>query len=247
MIDGVEGYLARIIVGVEGQSEIHYAMPVRNMLYDALNYSGQVNGVSEKNRKDGLLMTSAEFLSGIRKEDKLIPVVTIVVTFQPEAWDGPMSVHEMLDWRGIPEQVQELIPNYKMLLIQPESYEEEKVSNPQSTFGVIMGLLKYASSMENFQKYVDTHEEVLSNMPVRAAVVLNEFCTLDLSERELEEEEVIDMCQAVREMKEVSRREGRIEGAIRVYYQKLNYSVQQIAAELDMEVEDVEKVIQTLD
>ena len=141
VIDGVEGYLARIIVGVEGQSEIHYAMPVRNMLYDALNYSGQVNGVGEKNRKDGLLVTSAEFLSGIRKEDKLIPVVTIVVTFQPEAWDGPMSVHEMLDWRGIPEQVQELIPNYKMLLIQPESYEEEKVSNPQSTFGVIMGLL----------------------------------------------------------------------------------------------------------
>ena len=247
VIDGADGYLARIIVGVEEQSETHYAMPVRNMLYDALNYSGQVNGIGEKNRKDGLLVTSAEFLSGIRKEDKLIPVVTIVVTFQPETWDGPMSVHEMLDWRGIPEQVQELIPNYKMLVIQPESYEEEKVSNPQSTFGVIMGLLKYASSMENFQKYVDTHEEVLSNMPVRAAAVLNEFCTLDLSEQELEEEEVIDMCQAVRDMKEVSRREGRIEGAIRVYYQKLNYSVQQIAAELDMEVEDVEKVIQTLD
>ena len=251
VIDGADGYLARIIVGVEEQSETHYAMPVRNMLYDALNYSGQVNGIGEKNHKDGLLVTSAEFLSGIRKEDKLIPVVTIVVTFQPEAWDGPMSVHEMLDWRGIPEQVQELIPNYKMLLIQPESYEEEKVSNPQSTFGVIMGLLKYASSMENFQKYVDTHEEVLSNMPVRAAAVLNEFCTLDLSEHELEEEEVIDMCQAVREMKEVSRREGRIEGrmegAIRVYYQKLNYSVQQIAAELDMEVENVEKVIQSLD
>ena len=243
VIDGADGYLARIIVGVEEQSETHYAMPVRNMLYDALNYSRQVNGIGEKKRKDGLLVTSAEFLSGIRKEDKLIPVVTIVVTFQPEAWDG----HEMLDWRGIPEQVQELIPNYKMLLIQPESYEEEKVSNPQSTFGVIMGLLKYASSMENFQKYVDTHEEVLSNMPVRAAAVLNEFCTLDLSEQELEEEEVIDMCQAVREMKEVSRREGRMEGAIRVYYQKLNYSVQQIAAELGIEVEEVEKVIQTLD
>lgn len=42
-----------------------------------------------------------------------------------------------------------------------------------------MGLLKYASSMENFQKYVDTHEEVLSNMSVKAAAVLNEFCTAD--------------------------------------------------------------------
>ena len=132
-------------------------------------------------------------------------------------------------------------------MLQPSDYKEEKVSNPQSTFGVIMGLLKYASSMEGFQKYVDEHEEVLSNMPVKAAAVLNEFCTLDLTEQELEKNELIDMCQAVREMKEVSRREGRIEGAIRVYYQKLNYSVQQIAAELDMEVEDVEKVIQTLD
>ena len=109
--------------------------------------------------------------------------------------------------------------------------------------------------MENFQKYVDTHEEVLSNMPVRAAAVLNEFCTLDLSEQELEEEEVIDMCQAVREMKEVSRREGRIEGrmegerkgAIRVYYQELDYSVEQIADKLGIEVEEVEKVIQSLE
>ena len=102
-----------------------------------------------------------------------------------------------------------------------------------------MGLLKYASSMEGFQKYVDEHEEVLSNMPVKAAAVLNEFCTLDLTEQELEKNEVIDMCQAVREIKEVSRREGRMEGAIRVCYQKLNYSVQQIAAELGIEVEEV--------
>ncbi len=246
VIDGVEGYLARIIVGVEEQSETHYAMPVRNMLYDALNYSGQVNGIGEKNRKNGLLSTSAEFLSGIRKEDKLVPVVTIVVTFQPEAWDGPMSVHEMLDWRGIPEQVQELTPNYKMLLIQPESYEEEKVSNPQSTFGVIMGLLKYASSMEDFQKYVDEHEEVLSNMPVRAAAVLNEFCTLDLTEQELEKDEVIDMCQAVREMKEVSRREGRMEGERRgkvLMCAEFGMSVEDICQKFSLDIEEVEKIL----
>ena len=246
VIDGVEGYLARIIVGVEEQSETHYAMPVRNMLYDALNYSGQVNGVSEKNHKDGLLMTSAEFLSGIRKEDKLIPVVTIVVTFQPEAWDGPMSVHEMLDWRGIPDELRKRIPDYEMLLLQPSDYKEEKVSNPQSTFGVIMGLLKYASSMEDFQKYVDTHEEVLSNMPVRAAAVLNEFCTLDLTEQELEKDEVIDMCQAVREMKEVSRMEGRMEGELRgkvLMCAEFGMSVEDISQKLSLDTEEVEKIL----
>ena len=246
VIDGVEGYLARIIVGVEEQSETHYAMPVRNMLYDALNYSGQVNGIGEKNRKDGLLVTSAEFLSGIRKEDKLIPVVTIVVTFQPEAWDGPMSVHEMLDWRGIPNELKRRIPDYEMLLLQPSDYKEEKVSNPQSTFGVIMGLLKYASSMKNFQKYVDTHEEVLSNMPVRAAAVLNEFCTLDLTEQELEKDEVIDMCQAVREMKEVSRMEGRMEGELRgkvLMCAEFGMSVEDISQKLSLDTEEVEKIL----
>ncbi len=184
---------------------------------------------------------------GIRKEDKLIPVVTIVVTFQPEAWDGPMNVHDMLDWKGIPSEIRARIPNYEMLLLQPSDYDEEKVSNPQSTFGVIMGLLKYASSMKDFQKYVDRHEDVLSNMPASAAAVLNEFCTLDMSEKELEEDEVIDMCQAVREMKEVSRQEGRQEGAIKVYYQRMNYTAEQIAEEMNMDVEDVEKIIETLD
>lgn len=246
-VDGEDGYFARIIVGVEEQSETHYAMPVRNMLYDALNYSNQVRRIAEVNRREGITLSAAEFLSGIRKEDKLIPVVTIVVTFQPEAWDGPMNVHDMLDWKGIPSEIRARIPNYEVLLLQPSDYDEEKVSNPQSTFGVIMGLLKYASSMKDFQEYVDQHEDVLSNMPASAAAVLNEFCTLDMSEKELEEDEVIDMCQAVREMKDVSRQEGRQEGAIKVYYQKMNYTAEQIAEEMNMDVEDVKKIIETLD
>ena len=97
--------------------------------------------------------------------------------------------------------------------------------------------------MDGFQKYVDEHEEVLSNMPVRAAAVLNEFCTLDLTEQESEKNEVIDMCQAVREMKEVSEQKG----AIRVYYQELHYSAEQIAQKVGMDVKAVEKVIETLE
>lgn len=253
-IDNTEEYLARIIVGIEEQSEVHYAMPVRNMLYDALNYSGQVSRITERNRLEGIKVSSAEFLSGFRKDDRLIPVITIVVTFQSEIWDGPMSVHDMLELRGIPERLKMRIPNYEMLLLQPLKYDESKEHDLQSTFGVVMGLLKYASSMEKFQQYVDEHENILSNMPARAAAVVNEFCILDMSEQELEERRVINMCQAVRQMKEVSRREGEIageikgeiKGQVKVYYQKLNYSADQIAQELGMSVEAVEEIIRTL-
>ena len=40
-----------VLFGVENQSHIHYAMPVRNMLYDAINYSAQVNEKTKKYRK----------------------------------------------------------------------------------------------------------------------------------------------------------------------------------------------------
>ena len=34
-----------MLLGIENQTNVHYAMPIRNMLYDALNYSSQVEKV----------------------------------------------------------------------------------------------------------------------------------------------------------------------------------------------------------
>lgn len=55
-----------VLLGVENQSDIHYAMPVKNMVYDAMEYSTQVNEAARlhKNAKD--YESGAEFLSGFR-------------------------------------------------------------------------------------------------------------------------------------------------------------------------------------
>lgn len=37
-----------LILGVEIKAKTHYAMPVRNMLYDALNYAQQVSDIAEQ-------------------------------------------------------------------------------------------------------------------------------------------------------------------------------------------------------
>ena len=42
-----------ILLGIENQSEIHYAMPVRNAIYDALQYGRQVADIAIKHRKSG--------------------------------------------------------------------------------------------------------------------------------------------------------------------------------------------------
>ena len=60
-----------MLVGIENQSEIHYAMPVKVMIYDALNYGAQVKEAAKKHQSEKKTMTNAEFLSGFCKEDKL--------------------------------------------------------------------------------------------------------------------------------------------------------------------------------
>lgn len=43
---------AYVLFGVEAQTDIHYAMPVRNVIYDALQYGRQVIEISKRNRKN---------------------------------------------------------------------------------------------------------------------------------------------------------------------------------------------------
>lgn len=72
------GETTYLIIGIENQNDTHYAMVVRNMLYDALNYSSQVEKAAKQHQKDKNLR-NAEFLSGLAKDDKLVPVITLTI------------------------------------------------------------------------------------------------------------------------------------------------------------------------
>ena len=41
-----------VLYGAENQAEIHYAMAVKNNLYDALEYAGQVEEAAKSHRKE---------------------------------------------------------------------------------------------------------------------------------------------------------------------------------------------------
>lgn len=41
---------AYLLLGIENQSQIHYAMPVRNMLYDAIQYVTQVDDAARSHK-----------------------------------------------------------------------------------------------------------------------------------------------------------------------------------------------------
>ena len=48
----VDDKFAYLLLGIENQTDIHYAMPIRTMLYDAINYSNQLSGITKELRRN---------------------------------------------------------------------------------------------------------------------------------------------------------------------------------------------------
>lgn len=56
-----------VIFGLENQDEVHYAMPLRHMMNDALGHFKEYQEIKAKNKKEKNTKSSAEFLSGLKK------------------------------------------------------------------------------------------------------------------------------------------------------------------------------------
>ena len=92
MTDGEAVYA---ILGSEIQANVHYAMPVKDMLYDSMNYARQVEEAKKSYRDQDekaeiVRLTSAEFLSGFRKGDKLLPIITLVIYYHSSNYMEPV-------------------------------------------------------------------------------------------------------------------------------------------------------------
>ncbi len=75
-----------VIWGLENQMRIHYAMPLRHLVGDALRYLKEFTELRKKNKKQKEWENADEFLSGMKKEDRLHPVVTICVYYGEDPW-----------------------------------------------------------------------------------------------------------------------------------------------------------------
>ncbi len=185
--------LALVIIGIENQQAIDYTMPARMLVYDALAYQKQLEDSKTKHKRDKDLK-KAEFTSKFAKTEKLIPVISIVIYYGAEPWDGAKTLRDMLN---IPEELEEyknyLFPEYKMHLL-----EVQKIKNLQkypSDLLALFAFFKYQLKPNVLQAYVMKHKSYFKNIP---NVVYRTIAAAIQSEELLElipenEEEVIEM------------------------------------------------------
>ena len=203
----------RIIVGAEIQSHIHYAMPIRNFEYDALNLSRQLSARQKYNRENHLLKSRNEFLSGIKKGETFTPVLTVVVYLGKETWDAPKTLHEMFNLDGVPETLLAYVPDYRTAILQPESVTSKQLARMKSPLRHILGVIKASTNWQDMNNYVNQNKKDLSHLDSLTAGIINEACNMNIPKQELEKEDV-NMCEALVQLKEIGRQEGLSEGKI---------------------------------
>lgn len=87
------------------------------MTYDALSYIKEYNNIKNEHKINKEHFNSPEgFLSGINKDDKFHPVITIVLYYGETPWDGPMCLSDMMV--HMPEHIRPFFSDYKLNLVQ---------------------------------------------------------------------------------------------------------------------------------
>lgn len=193
-----------VILGMEGQEHIHYAMPMRVMGYDYAAYQKQYvdNAAKYKTAKS---LTEEEYLSKMKKDDRLVPVITVVVYYGEKPWDGAVSLHGMLH---ISEEMKPFVNDYRMHLVEARKNDLKLHNiNNRDLFNLLGILLDWNGKLQETRdraiNYAREHR-VEKTVIMTAAGAAN--CKIDYNK--IARKGDADMCTVFEE----TRREGIAEG-----------------------------------
>ena len=165
---------------IENQEKVDYSMPNRIFLHEAICYKEQADllRIEHKQRKD--LLTIEEKFSGMKKEDRLIPAISLVLYYGVEPWDGAKEMKEILDEEGLPKEWKALVGHHPMNLIEIRDidYLEDFQTDLHETFGFI----KYQNDADKLKHFVAKNQEKFEKLSEDAY----DFITYQTGIRKLE-------------------------------------------------------------
>ncbi len=186
-----------MLLGLENQTHPDNAMPVRNGLYDFMEYAAQVQEAAKAHRKAQNYGDTNDFLSGFHKTDKLIPVYTLVLYWGTGGWSAPRSLFEMLDLGSGSDYYG--LNDWKLNLIIPDEItEDEALEKFGSDLGKALIYIKNMRDSDALERiYNDKRFRVLDT---KAALVVNQIMNANIEiERTVKK---TDMCEGLKKLEE---------------------------------------------
>ena len=199
-----------VIWGIENQQRIHYAMPLRHMIEDALSYLKEYNEIAKKNMKEKVSTTKDEFLSRFKKTDRLHPVITLCIYYGESEWDGASSLKGMLE---IPDYLENLVSDYKMNLIQVRNSEGLHFKNKDVQTIFELSRLIYQKEYSKITS-IYKNQEITSELGIVIGAITESQQLINYAaEMEIGGGQ-FNMCRALEELVESGIEKGKIAGRI---------------------------------
>lgn len=202
------------IIALQNQSYADYRMVLRNMLSESIGYHRQWKMKQAAHRKAKDLKTGTDaFLSGITKEEKFTPIITLVVYCGTNhKWDGAKCLHDLLD---IDDEMKEFVSNYKLNLY--DCHEHDSFDEYHTGLRQLFEVIRYGRDKEQLQKIMEENREAYINMDSDTRELLDVMANVKFSEEHITMEngkERYNMLKAFEDMRLEGKEEGRLESKI---------------------------------
>ena len=187
-----------LILGLENQTEINYAMVIRNMVYDSITYQKQIEALNGKSKYGKIKYE-------VLKKEKLKPVITLVLYFGNKKWNGPKDLYSMFEESNT--EIRKYVSNYKLNLITPYDLEEKEFDKFKTEIKLLLKYIKYSNNKKELEKI--SKDKEFERVSKDTANTIN---VMTGSKLNIEEKEgAINMCKAIDDMRKDAIKEGRME------------------------------------
>lgn len=204
-----DGSLYRIFVG-EAQSNVHYAMPIRNIEYAAAYYKKQYDDLKREHERERDLKGVDEFLSGIKKEDRIKPVHLLWIYHGEKAWDGPRTLKDMMDFGDEKDGFSEIFRDFKPHLLCIN--EMECTEKYHTELRALLDMLRLVEYKTELLELIETDERFwgLDEETYEAAAILLKIGSIwEKRDKYKDEGGRYSMCKALRDWEAEIRAEER--------------------------------------
>lgn len=247
IVDKARTWKGRLIhiLFVEHQSYVDYRMVLRNMLSESLSYNKQWDNTKtlHENAKD-LKFGTDEFFSGMKKDEKFMPVITLVVycgTDHP--WDGARCLYDLLD---IDDETKRFVTNYRLNLY--DCHEHDTFDEYCTGLRQLFEAVRYGKDKVQMKRIIEENKEAYNNIDSDTREVLEVIAKVRIPDgyKVIKNGEPrFEMCKAFEDYRLEGKAEGIQEHLVQAVCKKLlkNKSVDIIAEELEEEIQEIEKII----
>ena len=140
------------VLGLENQEKLDYRLPLRVLGYEVGAYEHQAAEIYREIRRSGrnfdTELSSGEYLYGFRKSDRLHPVITIILYYGEEEWNGSRDLHGILDFQDIPEQIRQYVQNYRIHVIDVRRMERTDLRQ-------VFDLIRFSGNRERLRDLIE--------------------------------------------------------------------------------------------